>query len=286
MIKKFLLIIFSIIILSSILLTSCTLEQEIFLKVDDVNLTTDEIDFNSNLLIIIHMEPGNFPDTTEQPGEYWDELVDLVELANQHNLKLNLMFNPQWGTYILEEEERLNLVREWESDGHVLGVHHHGPQMGAWNGYTNQENYIYNSKYLGTIEDMMGILNQLPVSGQMLVGVISNDDDKNYDFPENFIYSLDGGINSFEDLMSTPEPCTYNNQDLICISHAIYGTGGEVAVSLEEIELALTVANEDQVVGIVFHANNFGDAPIPYVILFEYLNKLDIESVAISDLNT
>lgn len=231
------------------------------------------------------MEPGNYPNTTEQPEKYWDALVDLVELADQHNLKLNLMFNPQWGTYVLEDDSRLNLVQEWEANGHELGVHHHGPQRGSWNGYTNQEDYIDNLKYLGSIEDMMDILNQLPASGQMVAGVISNDEDKKYDFPENFIYSIDGGVNSVDDLISTPEPCDLNNQNLICVSHAIYGTGGEVAVTLEEVDLALRVATPEEVVGIVFHANNFEDTPIPYVILFEYLDELNIESIAVSDLD-
>jgi hypothetical protein len=229
-----------------------------------------------NVFIAIHLEPGGQPTTTDYPEQYWPTLIDLVEAADQFDQKLNLFFNPQWGTYILEDPEKLSLVREWESNGHLLGMHHHGPHHGSWNGYTNQDEFMINGKYMGTMDDAMEIMNQLPINGKILAGTFAVDEDKPYDHPDVY-YSADGGLYMEADIVTVPTLVEYNGHEVLELSHAIYGTGGNSAVSLDSVQVAIDSMNKDEVAGIVWHCKNFEDA-IPYIQLFEYFVEEGIQT--------
>ena len=45
-------------------------------------------------------------------------------------------FNPQWAEYILEDSNRINLLKHWQSQNYEIGIHHQGYDHGDWNGYT------------------------------------------------------------------------------------------------------------------------------------------------------
>jgi len=171
------------------------------------------------------MEPGSNPKTTENPETYWDTLIELVNTADGYTLKLNLLCNPQWASYILQDEARLAVLRAWGTGGHLIDLHHHGPHHAYWNGYTNQPGYTHHEKDIGTIEEMMALMNQLPDYGQITTGCITMDEDRDDDWPAGMIYSADGGVSGASDLISTPEIVTYNCQQATKITNNMYATG-------------------------------------------------------------
>ncbi|MCP4632119.1 MAG: hypothetical protein GY855_04270, partial [candidate division Zixibacteria bacterium] len=190
------------------------------------------IEESLSIFIAIHCEPGNDPRSTSYAALNWPALIDLVDSADTHHMKLTLLMNPQWATYIIEDEYRLSLVRAWESNGHELGLHSHGPHMNSWNGYTNQEEYFDSPHFIGTMDDLMNIVNQLPDSGQMVTACIASEDQE-HDFPAGVIYETNGGADKFDDLWSIPTEYIWNGQDVLRVTHARY------AVSFSEVNIGL-----------------------------------------------
>lgn len=72
----------------------------------------------------------------EYPAQ-WLYLNELVALSDEYEVKLTLSFPPGWAEYILEDEDRLKLLREWELSGYEIAAHHHGASHATWDGYTN-----------------------------------------------------------------------------------------------------------------------------------------------------
>jgi hypothetical protein len=48
-----------------------------------------------HIFIAVHHEPGNRPDTTDDPARLWPALTELVKSADTHGQNLTLLFNPQ-----------------------------------------------------------------------------------------------------------------------------------------------------------------------------------------------
>jgi len=226
--------------------------------------------------ISIHMEPGSNPSTTEYPELHWPDLVSLIALADEYNIKLSLVFNPQWAVYILDDEEKLALLRSWEVAGHEIGLHHHGPHHGSWNGYTDQEEYKDDLKYIGSGEDMMSLLNQLPASGQILVAGIGGEEDVDLDWPDGVIYETDGGADGAADILSNPTKNVYNGHTVISLRHAQYQVG-KMSLSLGEIASYLEESQSEKYMGIVFHEKNYAKDPAKIEQLFQLFQDHDVE---------
>ena len=259
----------------SMLISGCSI-------VDSIKTDEEGVDF----FIAVHLEPVMENDeqgTTLRPERYWNSVVNLVAAADEYNQKLTLLMNPQWGIYILSDDNRLDIVHSWESNGHEIGIHYHGPEMGSWSGYTNQERFFVDSRFQGTTQDIMDIMNQIPQSGEINTCTI-NDADADFEFPIGVAYSTDGGLYGVEDLVSVPEALTLNNQEVLQVLHAKYGEGGSDSVSLENIMSAIDVAESEEVIGIVFHDKAFESNPLPYIELFTYLNGIDFQTQTITQI--
>jgi len=239
-----------------------------------------------NMFIAIHNEPGSFNAWGDYQEEKWPALVSLVESADGYGHTLTLLFNPQWATYILDNEERLALVRQWESHGHELGVHCHGVNTQVnWNGYTNNDEYKIRQEYLGTMQDMMDLLNRLPVSGQMKTSA-TTDDSSEIDYPPGIIYDVDGGASEYEDLVSTPFALTWGDSELIGLKHARFtdAAGSGISVGTDDILTAMQEYEEGQVLGIVFHTFEYYDNPGPYDLLFAFLAERGVHTKTVSSI--
>jgi hypothetical protein len=226
--------------------------------------------------IAIHCEPGDDARTTDRPEHYWPKLVDLVELADEYDVKLTLMFNPQWATYILADETKLELVRSWEANGHEIAAHHHGPSYGnSWDGYTNEPGYKTDKEYLGNMTDYINLLNQLPAGGRVYSGGIASASDKPFDWPEGIIYSAEG-IESTS-ILSTPTEIEYNGQAATELSYGGFELGGVHTSDLPTLISLYETSNSSQYIGLVFHESNYAAHPQKYEQLFQFLNENDIE---------
>lgn len=234
--------------------------------------------------IAIHCEPGSDPHNTAYAELNWPALVQLVAAADEAGQKLNLLFNPQWATYILADSIRLELVREWEANGHEIGLHHHGPHMNDWNGYTDQPAYFSDHEFIGTINQMMDLMNQLPVSGQIRIAAVT-DDDAPDDYPAGIVYDVDGGWNGVDDLVNCPSFITWNNHELIHLTHARYAANpGGINVSLGEIEQAINSVTEHELIGIVFHTFEYAANADVFDELFTFLKLHGVYAKAVPDL--
>jgi len=88
---------------------------------------------------------------------FWPTVIELVEKADAYGFKLTLAFTPQWGKFIANDSARLDLVRQWKTQGHELGFQHHSLTHPDWDGYVNVyskgTDTVNDALYLGTVSD-------------------------------------------------------------------------------------------------------------------------------------
>ena len=127
-------------------------------------------------------------------------LKEIITKADSYNIKLTLMFNPQWVDYIESNSSRLEDLQSWKQNGHEIAAHHHSIKHPNWNGYTNMpknEAIVLREKsrkdhvseeYLGTMDDYVNKLHEInPSINSGCVG-------KFIDMPDNFIYDTCSGV--------------------------------------------------------------------------------------------
>jgi len=78
----------------------------------------------------------------------WQNMVTMVELANQYNTPLTIMFWPGSAEYALSSPERIAKVREWQAQGHEIGLHNQGciketESKPSWSDYDASDNALY-----------------------------------------------------------------------------------------------------------------------------------------------
>jgi len=64
--------------------------------------------------------------TTKEAADKWQNMVTMVDLANEHNVPLTIMFWPGSAEYALASSERMAQVRAWQAQGHEIGIHNQG----------------------------------------------------------------------------------------------------------------------------------------------------------------
>ncbi len=261
--------------LFSILLLGCG-------EVAQEEVVFEEVNDSKDAFIVVHMEPGGQPDKDDYVIEHWPSLVDLVAEADSHDAHLTLLFNPQWASYIVEDDARLELVRSWEENGHELGLHHHGPHMKNWNGYTNQNVYQNHPDYVGNVLDMMKIVNQLPASGQVMTACIGGGEDEDVDWPKGVKHETNGA--SLEDLISTPEVVDNDGQFVLKLTHHLFNPSSINGSSFEDLIEATSGMQAEEVMGIVFHANNYTQDADTYDLLFDVLQQEGVDVITVSEI--
>jgi hypothetical protein len=79
----------------------------------------------------------NFKGGDEQLEESYKALKGMIKLAEQQNVKLTLLFTPQYALYITTDPARSSELESWKKSGHEIGAYHQGPETRAWDGYTD-----------------------------------------------------------------------------------------------------------------------------------------------------
>jgi len=74
----------------------------------------------------VHFEVDNSGKDPSLSADVWQNMVNTVELANQYNVPLTIMFWPGSAQYALASPERIAQVREWQAQGHEIGIHNQG----------------------------------------------------------------------------------------------------------------------------------------------------------------
>jgi acetyl esterase/lipase len=147
-------------------------------------------------------------------GRY-DMAKNQIKYATEKNIKLSIWLGAGLVKYILENDKRVEDVKDWVEFGHEIGVHHHSiyKQNQTWDGYTAlfedeaveiREAYLNGKipeKYLGTQEDYMDIFHDLEdaltkkgISVQVKSGVNNEQFNKSTSMPDEIIYSTGSGF--------------------------------------------------------------------------------------------
>ncbi len=198
--------------------------------------------------------------------EDFEALKHLVQLANSYKVKLSIYFNPQWVDMILADSTMTEEVHSWQSEGHEVGLHHHGPRHQGWNGYTNMpeqealeiRQYLFEltgnteyleGEYLGTVDSYMPKFNQLVYPYIIKSGTVT---DKWTDMPIEVQYDVDGYTEGRTGLTTTN----------IWNRHLTYRLNIFLAGSFSETEYQTAVDQYNslgpkEVYGVVVHVYNF-----------------------------
>lgn len=221
--------------------------------------------------LVIHLEVGGDTITLEYQKAYWPTAVNLVKLADQYSAKLTLQFNPQWAEYILNDHNKLNLLRKWQQHGHEVGLHHHGYDHGDWNGFTNRVGKEVDPKFRGSIQDMMELLWRFVGADQLVSGTIT--DEKN-DYPKNIRYDTEGIL--ITHARSKPKWVTLGcNNKVIQVGMAFLSFEGNI----ESFKREYQKSKENEVFGVVTHEKDFAKNP---VIIEEWLRFIKSEGARIT----
>jgi hypothetical protein len=70
--------------------------------------------------VAIHNEPNNEPGGEKNIEESFNYLVEMMNRADEYNIKLTLMFSAQWEEYITKNPGRLAMLDEWKENGHEI----------------------------------------------------------------------------------------------------------------------------------------------------------------------
>lgn len=236
----------------------------------------------------VHMEAqprSNY----EYQKKYWPRLIELVKFADNYNMKLTLLFNPQWAEYILEDKNKFNLIKAWQANGHEVGLHYHLVTHNDWNGYTNRKELTTAPIYRGTVKEMMKLITMLASpykvesaccgldiatevnptkSGGFPVASRFIDE---IDFPEEIIYDIDG----FHDGTTKPLEFIFRGKKRYHLRHLPVITSEYTERALSDIKMA----NSDEIVGIVTHESDYNLAGIEKIFRYCKENKIQIQTV-------
>ena len=249
---------------------------------DKVIDTTSDKDLYEGTVVHVgvHTEIQEDPTSLDYPEKYWPSLLSIVELADDYGVKLTIKFIPQTAEYILQDNEKLSIVRNWEKYGHELGFHHHGLSHKYWDGYTNAYNEIPKkslSKYLGTMDDAINIVNQLPISGEVLTAGIT---DEETDWVEGILYETEGFSDSDSSLLSEPH---ITSEGSIELYSRPYATGKAPDVNLEDIEKSLLDVPEGYYLGITINDDGYDEHKGEVEDLFKFIQENNIKTNTIKE---
>lgn len=154
--------------------------------------------------VAIHNEPYNFPAGEELIERDYIVLRQMVEKANEYNIKLTLMFTAQWAGYISGSTERLADLEAWKEQGHEIAAHRHDIYHGNWDGYTDYpiEEVIElrtqqgkePGRYLGTLEDYINELKK--INPEIKSGCCNDEPDKG-GMPDEIMFDTCSGFANF-----------------------------------------------------------------------------------------
>ncbi len=247
----------------------------------------NSIDLNINLsqaLVVVQLQPGSVSQQQKlsYQKEYWPSLVSLIDLADDYNVDLTLVVSPQWAKYILADNNKLQLIRNWEEQGHELGFYHRGPSDSVvWDGYTNNLNFFNDSKYQGNIDDAMDLLLQLPAKSQMNT---YDGTDVNTDIPisRGLVYEIEGE-GSITPLLWFPSEASYDVGDVWQMHHRCFVCDSVDSATIIDVKQAIDAGAENQTLGIVFNGKNYANNPQQVQALFALFQEYNIKVITASE---
>lgn len=231
-----------------------------------------------------HLEVASFPAIRSN----WSNLRAAIELADTYDFKYSLMFTPQWAQVVLQTDGLLEELREWEANGHEIGVHHHLTDHLHWDGYSNESHAHELDEYRGTVEEMMDLIGQLPADGIIYTGAISQADE---DYPDALPYNTinevkeAGGEPSSEDMVSVPEARKIGDQIVLELGKMGYAIGHlQEQLTIEDIIEAVEESGPEEILGIVLNDDTIENQFDRIEELIQTLDQLRVEVRTVKDI--
>ena len=225
------------------------------LLLTSLGVCTGTVRANPYAAFIVHCEPKN------ADGGSLFRLREMVQKADEHQVKLTIDFTPPWVEMILNDSLFLGWAIDWNEAGHELGAHHHpywvSTERGThWDGYTNtpQEDLLDDDAedYLGDMDDYLTLLNQLPgtrTSGTLGLGYAGDE----LDWPQDLLYSAEG--HAYDEIVGQPELVEFDGHEVWQMSHGLFWSAPP---SL--IESAYHAAGPDDIFAVVTHVSNYEES--------------------------
>ncbi len=257
---------------------------------------------NKYTFVMIHFEAGykgrlgnNLPIAI--PEEYmaidlgWQEYLfetatKLVQKANSYGFHLTLAFNPQWAEYILLDGAKINIVKEWQLQGHEIAFHHHPTGHPDWNGYSNDQNAVDNPiPFLGNVDAGLNFVRNLAAPTNVttaMIGGLPIDMPYSYEeTTEDLILAGGGQYSSFEQYGELRSLKPYkveknNGSEVTLVTHRQLTTILRDVTTEEALEIFKTEYNNiepDEIYGIVFHCYDYHEREEIYNNWFEFINN-------------
>lgn len=159
----------------------------------------------SYYFIAIHNEPHHGKsDSEEKILQSYHTLTQMVEKADEYNIKLTLMFTAQWVSVLEKDPQKIAQIKKWAANGHEIAAHHHSIYHGNWDGYTDvsKEEAIAQRKeqgftpepYIGTLDAFITTLQK--INPDIRSGCLNDEQDKN-DLPDAIIYDTCSNFKNF-----------------------------------------------------------------------------------------
>ena len=236
----------------------------------------------------VHMEPSNANDNM------FGILTEFVNLANNYNVKLTLLFTPQWAEMISKSNDKLSLLNQWRTNGHEIGGHHHGPSTCPWDGYTNldingqefknRQNKVpclefvrASEKYSGNMDNYMELLSKLSETKTITMS------DEDVDWPEGALYAAGG--RRLEGAISQLRVVIFNGRNVHKLTSAPLeprkSTVTGMLITIDELKNEY-LSEKKGVFGIGAHEVSFRDNPHLYRQWFEFLKEQNSKPKTVS----
>jgi hypothetical protein len=214
--------------------------------------TSVRISFPYATFFAVHFEVGGNADSFKYQEEYWPHAVNLIKLSDMYDDKLTLQFNPQWSEFILEDNDKYYLLKEWQKNGHEVALHHHGYDHMDWNGYTNRPDKKDEPAYRGNIEEMMGLMRRLAYPDPLISGTIT---DEHFDYPEGIQYDTEG-IKT-DHARTKPRRVVLGKKEVVQVGMSYLPYDADI----ERYKRAFIGAENDEIFGLVTHEFDFSKNP-------------------------
>jgi len=240
--------------------------------------------------VAIHSEPlHDIPQVKNSIAERFVTQREIVEKANEYDIKLTLMFSAQVAEYIAEDSGRLEEVKLWGQQGHEISSHHHSIYHSNWDGYTDHTREDTATEritkvrepetYMGTMKDYV---DKLKLVNPNVQSGCSNAGIGGKSTPDEIIYdTCSGYFNSGEIGRIEVRGDTFsekgNNQYILVgtindIERKWLGHSQITTLQTEgAAETMFLTLDSSSVYGVVTHATQSNDQD---VYLFDYLDFL------------
>ncbi len=252
--------------------------------------------------VMIHFEAGyqgrlNNDLPIDIPQEYmnmdlgwqaylFDTAKKLVQKADSYGFHLTLAFNPQWAEYILLDDAKVNLVKQWQKNGHEIAFHHHSINHPDWNGYSNDPLALNSTTpFLGNVDKGLNIIRNLALPANVTTAMISGlpiDMPQSYeDTSDSLIFAGGNQYSSFAQygqLRSLkPHKIIKNNgAEVTFVTHRQLTSILNNYTVDEALNIFKTEYNNmqnDEIYGVVFHCYDYLVAEETYNDWFEFIKN-------------